>query len=92
MLLKKAPFGLSNKKKYDDFQSEIHKKKGWVPSPDKYKLEINWLTQSPKQKGAFLKKPRITFSGEVVAQTAKENRPSPSTYDYLKDDRWKKLS
>jgi hypothetical protein len=44
MLLKKAPFGLSNKKKYDDFQSEIQKKKGWVPSPDKYKLDINWLT------------------------------------------------
>ena len=71
---------------------EITKRKGWVPSPDKYKLEINWLTQSPKQNGQFLKKPRITFSGEVVAQTAKENRPSPSTYDTLKDDRWKKLS
>ena len=39
-----------------------------------------------------MKKPRITFSGEVVETTAKENRPSPATYETLKDERWKKLS
>ena len=48
MLLKKAPFGLSLREKNLDFQEQMQKKKGWIPSPDKYKLDINWLTQSPK--------------------------------------------
>jgi hypothetical protein len=37
-----------------------------------------------------MKKPRITFSGEVIASATKAGAPSPATYETT--ERWKKLS
>lgn len=87
MLQKKAPFGMSNKEKNPSFGEQMQKKKGWVPSPDKYNLGYDWLTNSPKRAGEFLKKPRQTFSDEIIQRTLKANGPSPASYDV--DKKWK---
>ena len=61
MLMKKIPFGKSNKEKGSSFAEQVMKKKAWVPGPI-YKREIDWATTLPKNNGKFFKAPRITYS------------------------------
>lgn len=60
MLLKKIKLGVSDKEKFLSFLAIHQKKKLWVPSPDKYKLETDWNNTLPKTTGRFLKKKRYT--------------------------------
>ena len=60
MLLKKIKLGVSDKEKLQSFLAIHQKKKQWVPSPDKYKLDSDWNNLLPKNAGKFLKKKRYT--------------------------------
>lgn len=53
MLMKKIPFGHSQKYKHFTFGAQVMKDKAWVPSPSLYKLDYNWNNMLPKDNGKF---------------------------------------
>lgn len=77
MLLKRVPNGKSDKQKIPDFQERANKKVGWIPSPSKYNLTIDWTKELSKNNGKFFKGERITMSDEMIRLTKKANGPSP---------------
>lgn len=42
----------------------MDKKVGWIPSPNKYNLTIDWSKELSKNNGKFFKSERVTFSDE----------------------------
>ena len=42
MLLKKVPFGKSDKEKNASFVAVVEKNKAWVPAPNKYPFKNDW--------------------------------------------------
>ena len=85
--MKRVPNGKANREKNLDFQERIQKKHGWIPSPSKYNLTIDWTKEGSKNSGKFLKSEKITFSDAMIRYTKKFDGPSPASYG---PEAWKK--
>ena len=83
MLLKKVPFGISNKTQFVSFSENVQKQKNWIPGP-KYNMDVDWSKTLPKQAGVFLKDTRHTISGDIIDK-AKKYGPTPGPGKYLED-------
>ena len=66
--------------KIPGFVDKACKEKNFIPAAD-YNIPIDWVAQSKKSpRGAFLKKPRITFTSEVISEDKRRGFPGPDTY------------
>ena len=77
MLMKRIPNGRADRSKNPDFQERTQKKVGWIPSPSKYNLTIDWTKELSKNNGKFFKGERVTFTEGEIRVTKKFNGPSP---------------
>lgn len=77
----KIPNMAKTQLKRSNFADEHARSKSWVPGP-KYLEQKNWKTNFKLNRGCFLKKPKRTFTAEIMEQQKKT--VAPNAYEQLK--------
>lgn len=84
MLMKKVPFGHSDKTTNQSFIDQVKKSKNWVPGPV-YNRAIDWEKEIPVNTGKFKRKPRDTVTDDVFHLSKFREKSNPSPDKYLTD-------
>lgn len=82
--------GKIDKEKRINFAENEAKRKQYVPAPSQYNTVSEWNQLIPKQTGKFLKGDRTTIAGEIMKNSKKleKTTPSPNLYN---TSVWKKI-
>jgi hypothetical protein len=82
--------GKIDKQKRINFAEHEARRKSYVPSPSQYNTVHEWNQLIPKQTGKFLKGERMTIAGEIIKNSKKPEKSTPSPNHY-NISVWKKI-